>query len=33
MIFGVTKVQARWRGATKRRLLEPNGTIEKSDHR
>ena len=31
MIFGVTKVQARWRGATKLRELQPDGTIKKSN--
>jgi hypothetical protein len=31
MIFGVTKVQARWRGATKLREMMPDGTIKKSN--
>ena len=31
MIFGVTKVQARWRGATKLRELKLDGTIKKSN--
>jgi hypothetical protein len=31
MIFGVTLVQARWRGATKLRELMPDGTIKKSN--